>query len=177
MPELRFVRDPEVRTVTRATRSARPRPSTRSSTRRSTASGSPTTTRIALLRSRATSSRSGASANEIRNRKVDPTAITFIVDRNINYTNVCVSGCRFCAFYRRSGDPRDAYLLPKPVISTKIEETLAIGGTGILMQGGLHPDLAIDYYEGLLRSIKRRYRIHLHCLSPPEVQHIARLAS
>ena len=116
----------------------------------------------------------GRVANELRNRKVDPTRVSFIVDRNLNYTNICVTDCDFCAFYRPPGDVREGYLLPKPVIFKKIEETLAIGGTGVLMQGGHHPDLAIDYYEDLFRSIKARYKIHLHALSPPEVQHIAR---
>ncbi|HZO51035.1 MAG TPA: cyclic dehypoxanthinyl futalosine synthase [Gaiellaceae bacterium] len=128
---------------------------------------------VALLRSRDLVA-VGRVANELRNRKVDPTRVTFIVDRNVNYTNVCVTDCDFCAFYRSPGDTREAYLLPKPVIFRKIEETLAIGGTGVLMQGGHHPDLGIDYYEDLFRSIKARYPIHLHALSPPEVQHIAR---
>ena len=128
---------------------------------------------VALLRSRDLVA-VGRAANAIRNRLNDPDRVTFIVDRNLNYTNVCVTDCDFCAFYRRPGDPREAYLLPKPVIYKKIEETLAIGGTGLLMQGGHHPDLGIDYYEDLFRSIKARYRIHLHALSPPEVQHIAR---
>jgi cyclic dehypoxanthinyl futalosine synthase len=113
-------------------------------------------------------------AEELRGRRTDPDAITFIVDRNLNYTNVCVTDCDFCAFYRRPGDRGEAYLLPKPIIFKKIEETLAIGGTGVLMQGGHHPDLAVDYYEDLFRSIKARYPIHLHALSPPEVEHIAR---
>jgi cyclic dehypoxanthinyl futalosine synthase len=116
----------------------------------------------------------GRAASEIRNRLTDPTRVTFIVDRNVNYTNICVTDCDFCAFYRRPGDQREGYLLPKPVIYKKIEETLAIGGTGLLMQGGHHPDLGVDYYEDLFRSIKARYKIHLHALSPPEVQHIAR---
>jgi cyclic dehypoxanthinyl futalosine synthase len=116
----------------------------------------------------------GRAANEIRNRKADPRRITFIVDRNLNYTNICVTDCDFCAFYRRPGDRNDGYLLPKPVIFKKIEETLAIGGTGVLMQGGHHPDLGIEYYDDLFRSIKARYPIHLHALSPPEIQHIAR---
>jgi cyclic dehypoxanthinyl futalosine synthase len=128
---------------------------------------------IALLRSRDLVG-VGRVANEIRNRATDPSRVTFIVDRNLNYTNVCVTDCDFCAFYRRPGDTREAYLLPKPVIYKKIEETLAIGGTGLLMQGGHHPDLGIDYYEDLFRSIKSRYTIHLHALSPPEIQHIAR---
>lgn len=116
----------------------------------------------------------GRAANELRARKTEATRITFIVDRNLNYTNVCVTDCDFCAFYRRPGDRREGYLLPKPVIFKKIEETLALGGTGLLMQGGHHPDLGIDYYEDLFSSIKARYPIHLHALSPPEVQHIAR---
>jgi cyclic dehypoxanthinyl futalosine synthase len=128
---------------------------------------------VALLRSRNLVA-VGRVANELRNRKVDPGRVTFIVDRNLNYTNICVTDCDFCAFYRSPGDTREGYLLPKPVIFKKIEETLASGGTGVLMQGGHHPDLGIDYYEDLFRSIKSRYRVHLHCLSPPEVQHIAR---
>jgi cyclic dehypoxanthinyl futalosine synthase len=116
----------------------------------------------------------GRAAHELRGRRVDPARITFIVDRNINYTNVCVTDCDFCAFYRSPGDRREGYLLPTPVIFKKIEETLALGGTGVLMQGGHHPDLGIDYYEDLFRSIKARYPIHLHALSPPEIQHIAR---
>ncbi|MFN2468245.1 MAG: cyclic dehypoxanthinyl futalosine synthase [Gaiellaceae bacterium] len=116
----------------------------------------------------------GRAADELRARKTDPERVTFIIDRNLNYTNVCVTDCDFCAFYRRPGDVREGYLLPKAVIFKKIEETLAIGGTGLLMQGGHHPDLGIDYYEDLFRSIKARYRVHLHALSPPEVQHIAR---
>src|SRR4051794_3898519 len=116
----------------------------------------------------------GRVANELRNRKHDPERVTFIIDRNLNYTNICTTDCDFCAFYRSPGDGREGYLLPKPVIFKKIEETLAIGGTGLLMQGGHHPDLGIDYYEDLFRSIKAKYRIHLHALSPPEVQHISR---
>ena len=128
---------------------------------------------VALLRSRDLVA-VGRVANELRGRKTDPDRITFIVDRNLNYTNICVTDCDFCAFYRSPGDRAEGYLLPKPVIFKKIEETLALGGTGVLMQGGHHPDLGIDYYEDLFRSIKERYPIHLHALSPPEVQHIAR---
>jgi cyclic dehypoxanthinyl futalosine synthase len=128
---------------------------------------------IALLRSRDLVA-IGRVANEVRNRLNDPGRVTFIVDRNLNYTNICVTDCDFCAFYRRPGDRREGYLLPKPVIYKKIEETLAIGGTGLLMQGGHHPDLGVEYYEDLFRSIKARYKIHLHALSPSEVQHIAR---
>jgi cyclic dehypoxanthinyl futalosine synthase len=116
----------------------------------------------------------GRAAGELRNRKVDPRRVTFIIDRNVNYTNVCYTDCDFCAFYRRPGDVREGYLLPKAVIFKKIEETLALGGTALLMQGGHHPDLGVDYYEDLFSSIKARYPIHLHALSPSEVQHAAR---
>src|ERR1700722_2703543 len=116
----------------------------------------------------------GRAANELRARRPDPNRITFIIDRNLNYTNVCVTDCDFCAFYRSPGDRAEGYLLPKPIIFKKIQETLDLGGTGVLMQGGHHPDLDIGYYEDLFRSIKERYKIHLHALSPPEVQHIAR---
>jgi cyclic dehypoxanthinyl futalosine synthase len=116
----------------------------------------------------------GRAADELRSRKVDPGRVTFIVDRNVNYTNICHTDCDFCAFYRRPGDRREGYLLPKPVIFKKIEETLAIGGTALLMQGGHHPDLGVDFYEDLFSSIKSRYTIHLHALSPPEIQHVAR---
>lgn len=100
---------------------------------------------------------------------------TYAVDRNINYSNVCVSACRFCAFHRdKAAD--DAYLLSREELFRKIEETLANGGTHILMQGGLHPDLAIEFFGDLFRAIKERFDIHLHCLSPPEIVHVARLS-
>ena len=116
----------------------------------------------------------GKTANELRARRTDPERITFIIDRNVNYTNVCYTDCDFCAFYRPPGDTREGYLLPKPVIFKKIEETLGIGGTGLLMQGGHHPDLGVEYYEDLFSSIKARYPVHLHALSPSEIQHAAR---
>src|SRR5207248_11536256 len=81
----------------------------------------------------------GRAADELRRRKTDPERITFIIDRNLNYTNICVTDCDFCAFYRSPGDRSEGYLLPKPAIYKKIEETLALGGTGLLMQGGHHP--------------------------------------
>jgi cyclic dehypoxanthinyl futalosine synthase len=128
---------------------------------------------LALLRSRDLVA-VGRVADELRNRKIDKRRVTFIVDRNVNYTNVCYTDCDFCAFYRRPGDTREGYLLPKAVIFKKIEETLALGGTALLMQGGHHPDLGVDYYEDLFSSIKARYPIHLHALSPSEIQHAAR---
>ena len=116
----------------------------------------------------------GRAADELRNRKLDPRRVTFIIDRNVNYTNVCYTDCDFCAFYRRPGDTREGYLLPKAVIFKKIEETLELGGTALLMQGGHHPDLGVEYYEDLFSSIKARYPVHLHALSPSEIQHAAR---
>ncbi|MEW6354890.1 MAG: cyclic dehypoxanthinyl futalosine synthase [Planctomycetota bacterium] len=100
---------------------------------------------------------------------------TYAVDRNINYSNICISRCRFCAFHRSLGS-KDAYVLSREDLFDKIEETIAFGGTHILMQGGLHPDLKIDFFENLSRAIKERSDIHLHCLSPPEIVHIARLS-
>ena len=128
---------------------------------------------ISLLRTRDLVS-VGRVADELRNRKIDKRRVTFVIDRNVNYTNVCYTDCDFCAFYRRPGDTREGYLLPKTIIFKKIEETLALGGTALLMQGGHHPDLGVEYYEDLFRSIKTRYPIHLHALSPSEVQHAAR---
>ncbi len=99
---------------------------------------------------------------------------TFVVDRNINYTNVCTSGCTFCAFYKDT-DHKDGYVLPEDEIFKKIEEAISLGGTQILMQGGLHPDLKIDYYVNLLRSIKEKFDIHIHSFSPPEIIHFSEL--
>ncbi len=99
---------------------------------------------------------------------------TYVVDRNINYTNVCTSGCTFCAFYREN-DNRDGYVLSKDEIFKKIEEAISLGGTQILMQGGLHPGLKIDFYVDLLRSIKEKFEIHIHSFSPPEIIHISTL--
>src|SRR5215831_2763276 len=114
-------------------------------------------------------------ADRIRQRLHADNVISYIIDRNINYTNVCKEFCTFCAFYRVKGDP-EAYVLPDHVIYRKIEETVALGGTGILMQGGVHPDLKIDYYQRLLAGIKERFKIHCHCFSPPEILNIARVS-
>ena len=116
----------------------------------------------------------GLAAHEMRNRFNDPAVATYNVDRNINYTNVCVYKCRFCAFYREPGDP-EGYLLPFEEIGRKVEETLALNGTGILMQGGVHPDLPLSYYEDLLRYLRSNYpACHVHAFSPPEVKFIAK---
>src|SRR5215468_11961606 len=114
-------------------------------------------------------------ADRIRQRLHPDNVISYIIDRNINYTNVCKEFCSFCAFYRVKGDA-DAYVLPDHVIHKKIEETVALGGTGILMQGGVHPDLKIDYYERLLAGIKEKFRIHCHCFSPSEILNIAKVS-
>jgi len=117
----------------------------------------------------------GMEADALRRRLNPGGVVTYQIDRNINYTNICTEYCSFCAFYRPVGSP-EGYVLPLETIYQKIEETLALGGTGVLMQGGLHPDLKIDYYENLLSSIKRRYpQIHLHCLSAPEILNIAEI--
>jgi cyclic dehypoxanthinyl futalosine synthase len=118
----------------------------------------------------------GREADAVRRRLHPSNVVTYQIDRNINYTNFCTEYCSFCAFYRPMGSP-EGYIQPLDSIFEKIDETLALGGTGVLMQGGLHPDLKIDYYENLLASIKRRYpRLHLHCFSAPEVLNIAEVS-
>jgi cyclic dehypoxanthinyl futalosine synthase len=114
----------------------------------------------------------GEAARAARERHASPDEVTFIVDRNVNYTNFCITDCDFCAFYRHPRDP-EGYVLPKSVIFRKIEETLDLGGTALLLQGGHHPALRIDWYEDLFSDVKRRYPIHLHALSPSEVLHVA----
>jgi cyclic dehypoxanthinyl futalosine synthase len=118
----------------------------------------------------------GQLADAIRKTKHPQGRVTFVVDRNVNYTNVCQSQCRFCAFYRQA-DADDAYLLSYDTIFEKIAELVANGGTQLLMQGGLHPELKIDWFETLFREIKRRFpQVQVHSLSPAEVIHIARLS-
>jgi cyclic dehypoxanthinyl futalosine synthase len=118
----------------------------------------------------------GMAAHQMRKKKNDPRVVTYQIDRNINYTNFCTEYCSFCAFYRPLGS-REGYLLSFEDIYAKIEEMLELGGTGVLLQGGLHPDLRIEYYETLLRSLKQRYpRVHLHCFSAPEIQCIAEVS-
>ncbi|HEY3124561.1 MAG TPA: cyclic dehypoxanthinyl futalosine synthase [Thermoanaerobaculia bacterium] len=112
----------------------------------------------------------GAAANEIRNRHDDPSVATYIVDRNINYTNVCVYRCQFCAFYRPSSADPEAYVLTFDQIGEKIQETIDLGGTGILLQGGVHAELPFSFYEEMFRFIRKNFpTIHLHALSAPEV--------
>lgn len=115
----------------------------------------------------------GRLADGIRRRLHPENHVTFVVDRNVNYTNICESKCRFCAFYRDAAAP-DAFLLTDEDIFSKIAELEDQGGTQLLMQGGLHPELGIDYFECLFRQIKRRFpHIWNHSLSPAEITHIA----
>ncbi len=100
---------------------------------------------------------------------------TYNIDRNVNYTNVCAAVCDFCAFYRKSGDA-DAYVLSREELYSKIEETIALGGDQILMQGGMHPSLKLEWYEELLRDLRSRYpSVNLHAFSPPEIWHFAKI--
>jgi cyclic dehypoxanthinyl futalosine synthase len=118
----------------------------------------------------------GFEADAVRRRLHPEGVVTYIIDRNINYTNFCTEYCNFCAFYRPLKGPKakEGYILEFEKIYEKIAETLEMGGTGVLMQGGIHPDLKIDWFEGLFTGIKRRYpRIWLHCLSASEVLAIA----
>ncbi|SMD05146.1 cyclic dehypoxanthinyl futalosine synthase [Sporomusa malonica] len=114
----------------------------------------------------------GQAADVIRQKKHPGPYITFIVDRNINYTNVCKSQCKFCAFYRAK-DAGDAYVLNTAELYEKIAETIAAGGTQIMLQGGLHPELTLDYFENMLRGIKAQFPITIHSFSPAEIVHMA----
>lgn len=118
----------------------------------------------------------GMLADEVRRRLHPEGIVTYIIDRNINYTNVCTAQCAFCAFYRDLPS-REGYVLSKAQLAQKIEETIALGGNQILLQGGLHPDLGIEYYEELFRWIKATYPIWIHGLSPAEIKHICRVSS
>ncbi len=118
----------------------------------------------------------GMAADAVR-RKLHPQGVvTYIIDRNINYTNFCTEYCTFCAFYRPMGH-QEGYVLETETILEKIRETVALGGTGILMQGGLHADLRIEWYEDLLRAVKKRFpEVWLHCFSAPEITNIAEVS-
>lgn len=102
---------------------------------------------------------------------------TYNVDRNVNYTNICIGGCRFCAFSRRSGDPQ-GYVLDRDELFRKIDETISLGGDQILLQGGMHPELKLEWYEDLVRSIKRRFpQFNVHGFSPSEIHHFSQISS
>jgi cyclic dehypoxanthinyl futalosine synthase len=118
--------------------------------------------------------RLSVAAHAVRQRLNPPDRVTYIVDRNVNYTNICGAFCSFCAFARRRGDP-DAYMLTHEQLAEKIEETLALGGRQLLLQGGMHPEMGIEAMEEMLRFIKR-YPIHIHGFSAPEIVTIARIS-
>ena len=118
----------------------------------------------------------GMLADAVRQRLHPEGIVTYIIDRNINYTNVCTAQCAFCAFYRDLPS-KEGYLLSKEQLAKKIEETLALGGNQILLQGGLHPDLGIEFYEELFRWMKSTYPIWIHGLSPAEIKHIDRVSN
>lgn len=115
----------------------------------------------------------GQRADSIRKAMHPEPIVSFVVDRNINYTNVCLNKCRFCAFYRDIDDP-EAYILDTGSLHNKIQETIDQGGTQILIQGGLHPDLDIFFYLKMLQGIKKKFTINVHGFSPPEITYIAR---
>ena len=118
----------------------------------------------------------GAAADDVRARLHPEGYATYCVDRNINYTNVCDVYCTFCAFYRPPGDHPEAYIRTRDEIRQKLDELYAVGGRQILLQGGHHPDLRIEWYEELFSWMKGEFPdLHLHALSPPEIHHIARL--
>jgi cyclic dehypoxanthinyl futalosine synthase len=118
----------------------------------------------------------GRLAHDIRLRKHPDGVVTYIIDRNVNYTNVCVARCKFCAFYRPVGSS-EGYTLGFDEIFSKIEETIALGGVQLLLQGGHNPDVPLAWYEDLFQRVKTRYPdFKLHALSPPEVIHISRLS-
>jgi cyclic dehypoxanthinyl futalosine synthase len=118
----------------------------------------------------------GRLADEVRARKHPDRIVTYIIDRNVNYTNVCVARCNFCAFYRPVGSA-EGYVLGFEEIFRKIDETIALGGGQLLLQGGHNPDLPLAWYEDLFRGVKQRYpAFRLHALSPPEVIHLSRMS-
>jgi cyclic dehypoxanthinyl futalosine synthase len=130
---------------------------------------------LALYR-RAPTALLGDLAEAVRARKHPDGVVTYIIDRNVNYTNVCVAKCNFCAFYRPVGSS-EGYVLGFDELFRKIDETIAVGGVQVLLQGGHNPDLPLTWYEDLFRAIKERYpTFKLHALSPPEVIHLSRLS-
>ncbi len=117
----------------------------------------------------------GAAANAVRMRKHPEKMVTYILERNINYANVCAADCDFCGFYAKAWDEEKAYVHSQETIDQKIEELIAAGGKQILLQGGLHPKLKLEWYEDMLRHMKSKYGIHLHAFSPPEIHWFAKI--
>ena len=119
----------------------------------------------------------GRAADEVTRRMHPERYRTYNIDRNINYTNVCTAVCDFCAFYRKPKDP-EGYLLDRDELVRKVQETVDLGGDQILMQGGLHPELTLEWYEELLTDIKRRFpQVNIHGFSPPEIHHFTKIAN
>ncbi len=117
----------------------------------------------------------GELADFVRQQKHPDNIVTYVVDRNVNYTNVCVAGCKFCAFQRKKTDP-DAYVLPIEEILKKVGELVNAGGTTLLMQGGLNPNLRLDFYIKMFKAIKEKFpQIQIHSLSATELNYIAKL--
>ncbi len=114
----------------------------------------------------------GAAADVLREKSAGD-LVTFVVDRNINYTNICSSKCKFCAFYREP-ESEDAYVLTIEEIMSKIDEAVRLGATQILLQGGLNPEITVEYYEEILRTVKKRFNVQMHAFSPPEIIHISK---
>jgi cyclic dehypoxanthinyl futalosine synthase len=117
----------------------------------------------------------GARADALRQQRAPQGIVSYIVDRNINYTNLCITDCKFCAFYRRPKDD-EAYTLSFEEIGQKIDETKALGGVQILMQGGHNPYLPLDWYTDLLRFIKEHHPIHVHGFSASEIENISKVS-
>lgn len=116
----------------------------------------------------------GRMADNIRREKHPDNIVTFVIDRNINYTNICTCKCKFCAFYKNEGE-EGGYVISKEELAQKIQETLDLGGSQILLQGGLHPEYKIDFYEDMLKYMKT-FPVWLHAFSPPEIHHIAKMS-
>ena len=145
-------------------------------TDRNRAAASMQTRRAGLYREAPTHLARRAWPTSCARRKHPDGIVTYIIDRNVNYTNVCVARCNFCAFYRPVGHA-EGYVLGFDEIFRKIDETIAVGGGQLLLQGGHNPDLPLAWYEDLFRAVKARYpEFKLHALSPPEVMHLSRMS-
>ena len=130
---------------------------------------------LALLESRDLAA-IGRAADDVTRRLHPEPHRTYNIDRNINYTNFCTAVCDFCAFYRPPKDHDEGYVLPRELLLKKIAETVRLGGDQILMQGGLHPDFKLDWYEDLLKDIKRHFpEVNIHGFSPPELHHFTKI--
>ena len=118
----------------------------------------------------------GRAADAVTRRLHPEPYRTYNIDRNVNYTNICTAVCNFCAFYRTPQDKQQGYVLPREELLQKVAETVALGGDQILMQGGLHPDFELDWYEQLLHDIKSRFpQVNIHGFSPPELHHFTKV--